>query len=351
MNKKKLYTAVLWLGILSIIGIGMNSSFAAEVYRPQVVAHRGASGYLPEHTLEAKAMGYGLGSDYLEQDVVMTKDGQLVVLHDLLLDTTTNVAEVFPDRARDDGRYYVTDFTLDELRTLRLTERFDHETKKPVFSGRFPDSPISYRIHTLEEEFYQLVGLNKSTGRNVKASVEVKEQQWFMDQGYDPLKATIEVMDKFGFNDPKSGVILQTFDYDSVVRARTELGWKGELLMSVSPNGQAHKKGDKERMAWLQTPEGIKEVSKYATIYSPWLSLMAVPNANGKGYKMSNIADLARKNGMEVHTWTLRRDSLDKGFNNFNEVLDVCFKELKVDAVVTDFPDVVIDYLEKNGMR
>lgn len=350
MNKKKLYAAVLWLGILSIIGMGMNSSFAAEVYRPQVAAHRGASGYLPEHTLEAKALGYALGADYIEQDVVMTKDGKLVVMHDVIVDTTTDVADVFPDRARDDGRYYVSDFTLDELRTLRLTERFDPKTKEPVFSGRFPDSPIAYRIPTLEEEFYQLVGLNKSTGRNVKAYVEVKEPYWFMDQGLDPLKATVELMDKFGFNTPDSGVILQIFDYEGVIRARTELGWKGELAMLVDPEGQAHK-GDKDRHAWLQTPEGIKEVSKYATIYAPWFSLIAVPNSSGKGYKISKIADQARKSGMDVHTWTLRRDSLAKGFNSFDEILDVCFKEVKVDGAFTDFPDVVIDYLEKNGMR
>lgn len=319
-------------------------------YRPQVAAHRGASGYLPEHTLEAKAFAYALGADYIEQDVVMSSDGRLVVMHDVILDTTSDVARKFPERARDDGRYYVCDFTYDELQTLYLTERFDHLTGKPVFSGRFPNSPIDYRIPSLEKEFYQLIGLNKSTGRNVKAYVEVKEPCWFLDQGLDALKATVDLMTAFGFNNMESGVILQIFDYESIIRARSELGWTGELAMLINPTGQNHK-DDKDRHAWLQTPEGIKELSQYATIYAPWISLMAVPDADGKGYSLSNIADLARENGMAVHTWTLRKDLLAKGFSSFDEILDVCFKQLRLDAAFTDFTDTVIDYLKANGLR
>ena len=131
-------------------------SASAADYRPEVTAHRGASGYLPEHTLPAKAMAYAMGVDYVEQDVVMTKDGKLMVMHDILVDTTTDVAKKFPDRHRKDGRYYSSDFTYDELRSLRVTERFDPKTGKAVFAGRFPDSPIAYQIPSLEEEFYQV---------------------------------------------------------------------------------------------------------------------------------------------------------------------------------------------------
>ena len=90
-----------------------------------VIAHRGASGYLPEHSLPAKAMAYAQGADYLEQDLVMTKDNELVVLHDHYLDRVTDVAERFPDRARKDGRYYAIDFTLPEIKSLKFTEGFD----------------------------------------------------------------------------------------------------------------------------------------------------------------------------------------------------------------------------------
>ena len=93
-----------------------------------VIAHRGASGYLPEHTLPAKAMAYAMHPDYLEQDVVLSKDDVPIVIHDIHLDAVTNVAELFPDRKRKDGRYYVIDYTFDELKTLRVVERFNLET-------------------------------------------------------------------------------------------------------------------------------------------------------------------------------------------------------------------------------
>ena len=105
-----------------------------------VVAHRGASGYLPEHTLASKAMAYAMGADYLEQDVVMTRDGALMVMHDLTLERTTDVEQRFPERAREDGHFYVVDFTLDELRQLRISEPtvvVDGETQ-PQYPTRFP---------------------------------------------------------------------------------------------------------------------------------------------------------------------------------------------------------------------
>ncbi len=102
-----------------------------------VIAHRGASGYLPEHTLEAKALAYGMGADYLEQDVVATRDDELVVIHDIHLDRVSNVAEKFPRRKRDDGRYYVRDFDLAEIRTLRAWERRNDDGISPVFRSAF----------------------------------------------------------------------------------------------------------------------------------------------------------------------------------------------------------------------
>ncbi|MBR5883113.1 MAG: glycerophosphodiester phosphodiesterase, partial [Mailhella sp.] len=91
-------------GLMMLMGLtGAVDAFAAE-YRPAVAAHRGACGYLPEHTLEAKAMAYAMNPDYIEQDVVMTKDNHLVVMHDYTLDANTDVAKKFPNRARANGR-------------------------------------------------------------------------------------------------------------------------------------------------------------------------------------------------------------------------------------------------------
>lgn len=318
--------------------------------KPQVAAHRGSSGYLPEHTLEAKAMAHAMGADLIEQDVVMTKDGVPVVVHDIYLDTVTDVAQRFPERKRADGRYYANDFTLPEIKSLRVTERFHHDTGKPYFEGRFPRTfDLDYRVPTLEEEFIQIQGLNKSRKMDTSVYVEVKEPAFFAEEGQDALKATIDLMTKYGYNTPDSKAILQIFDYEAVKRAR-ELGWKGPLAMLVTPNGQG-KKDDKARHAWLATDEGLKDVAQYATIYAPNFTMMAKANADGQGYTVNDLADRAHAAGMQVHSWTHRVDALPKGFKSSEEMLDVAFRQLKLDGLFSDFPDVVVEYLKRNGLR
>src|SRR5680860_1507634 len=113
-----------------------------------IIAHRGASGYLPEHTLAAKAMAYSMGADYLEQDIVMSKDNVPVVIHDIHLETVTDVAKKFPNRKRKDGKFYVIDFTFEELKQLNVSERFDPKTKKAVFPKRFPTFSSTFKLHS-----------------------------------------------------------------------------------------------------------------------------------------------------------------------------------------------------------
>ena len=119
--------------------------------RPVVIAHRGASGHAPEHTLAAKALAYTMRADYLEQDIVATADDALVVLHDIHIDRVTNVAERYPGRAREDGRFYVRDFTLAEIKTLTVHERTD-EHGQPVYPGRFHSTDEVFRVQTFAEE-------------------------------------------------------------------------------------------------------------------------------------------------------------------------------------------------------
>ncbi len=323
---------------------------AKDAYKPAVAAHRGASGYLPEHTIPAKTMAYALGPDFIEQDVIMTKDNVLMIMHDPQLDTTTDVAKKFPNRKRDDGKYYAVDFTYPEIMTLTVTERFDPKTGKAVFSGRFPvDSGIDFKVPTLEEELKLIQGLNKSTGKDVGVYVEVKEPAFYKREGKDITGAVIEMLDKYGYNSPNANSILQIFDFDAVKDARAK-GWKGDLAMLVTRSGQ-HLTDDKAVHEWLLTPEGIAEVSKYATIYAPWFSLMAVPNADGKGYKVNDLAETARKNGMKVHSWTHRSDSPFKGFDSSKQALDTAFKEIRLDGIFSDFPGDVVQYLHQEGLR
>jgi glycerophosphoryl diester phosphodiesterase len=323
---------------------------SAGDYRPKVAAHRGASAYLPEHTLEAKAMAYAMGVDFIEQDVVSTSDNVLVVLHDHTLETTTDVADKFPGRNRPDGSYYAIDFTLDEIKSLVVTERFDPKNGGAVFESRFPvNFSIDFRVPTLEEEILMVQGLNKSTGRNVGIYVEVKEPAFHEKEGKSIMKATIDMLSKYGYNEKNANAILQIFDFDAVKKSRA-LGWKGDLAMLVDMDGQMLI-DDKDVHKWLLTEEGVKEVSKYATIFAPWFSHLAVPTDDGKGYGRAPCIEWARDAGMKLHTWTYRADSLPKGFSSEKEVFDEAFKTIKVDGIFTDFPDHIVEYLKENGLR
>ncbi|HEX7236991.1 MAG TPA: glycerophosphodiester phosphodiesterase family protein, partial [Gammaproteobacteria bacterium] len=150
---------------------------------PIVIAHRGASGYLPEHTLAAKALAHGLGADYLEQDVVATRDSQLVVLHDLYLDDVTDVAQKFSGRHRQDGRHYVIDFDLAELETLTVFERRAPGTANAKYPARFPADTALFRIATLPQELELIRGLNRSTGRTAGIYSEIKDPEWHRRHG------------------------------------------------------------------------------------------------------------------------------------------------------------------------
>ena len=168
----------------------------AQPARPLVVAHRGASGYLPEHTLAAKAHAHALGADFLEQDIVLTKDDVPVVLHDVYLDAVTDVARRFPGRARPDGRHYALDFTLAELRQLEVRERVNLKTGEAQYPARYPSAaaPTGLRIPTLEEELTLVQALNRSTGRVAGIYPEIKAPRWHREQGRDPSRVILPVL-------------------------------------------------------------------------------------------------------------------------------------------------------------
>ena len=143
-----------------------------------VVAHRGASGYLPEHTLPSKVMAHAMNADYIEQDLVLSKDDIPIVIHDILLDDVTNVSEKYPNRKREDGKYYVIDFTFEELKKLEVTERFDSKTGLQIYPNRFPKGVSSFRLHSFQDEIELIQGLNKSTGKNIGIYPEIKKPKF-----------------------------------------------------------------------------------------------------------------------------------------------------------------------------
>ncbi|APR65273.1 glycerophosphoryl diester phosphodiesterase [Borrelia anserina Es] len=314
-----------------------NEKISMNKKPPLVIAHRGASGYLPEHILESKAYAYALGADYLEQDVVLTKDDIPIIMHDPEIDTTTNVAKLFPERARENGRYYAVDFTLDELKLLNVSERFDPETRKPIYPNRFPLNEYNFKIPTLEEEIQLIQGLNKSTGKNVGIYPEIKKPLWHKQQGKDISKIVIEILNKYGYKSKEDKFYLQTFDFDELKRIREELGYQGKLIMLIGENDWDEAPTDYE---YIKSEKGMEEVSKYADGIGPWIPQIIIDG------KITDLTRLAHKYNMEVHPYTFRIDELPSYVKDANELLDLLFNKAKIDGIFTDFTDTVVQFIK-----
>jgi glycerophosphoryl diester phosphodiesterase len=297
---------------------------------PLVIAHRGASGYLPEHTLPAKALAHGQGADYLEQDVVATRDGALLVFHDLYLDALTDVREQFPGRARPDGRHYCIDFDLAEIRRLRVRERRDPATGEPRFPGRFPAAAGAFGIVTLEEELAFVQALNRSTGRVAGIYPEIKEPAWHRRHGIDPGARLIETLAAFGYTRPSDPVFVQCFDPDELRRLRQELGVPLRLVQLVEADGPPL-----DAAVLAQLAETVDAIGAD-------LRLLL-----GSEQATTGLAGAAREAGLQVHAWTVRADQLPPGCASLDVLLERLCRDLRVDGIFTDFPDRVRAYCDR----
>jgi glycerophosphoryl diester phosphodiesterase len=321
------------------------SALAAEKV---VIAHRGASGYLPEHTIAAKAMAYAMGVDYIEQDVVMTKDDQLVILHDHYLDRVTDVQEKFPQRKREDGRYYVIDFTLDEIRSLEIVERysFDEEgTRVPVFPDRFPYAKSRFKVHTLAEEIELIQGLNKSTGGDVGIYPESKSPEFHLSEGKDLSAAMLKTLKHYGYTDKLSKVYFQTFEIEELKRVHDELLPLLEMDIKL-----VQLMGGEELYKDIITAEGLTELSTYADGIGPSMFMITETKDKGVTYKVTDLVKDAHAAGLEVHPYTFRADSfaIPQFAGSYEGLLDIFLNQIGVDGVFSDFPDKTVKFLETN---
>jgi glycerophosphoryl diester phosphodiesterase len=314
-------------------------SAAARAERPQapiVIAHRGASGYLPEHTLVAKSYAHALGADYLEQDVVLTKDDVPVVFHDLELEAVTDVEQVYPDRRRADGHWYVVDFTYAELQRLSLHERVQPGGGAPTWPARFRERGVALRIPSLAEELALVRGLNAATGREVGVYTEVKSPAWHRAQGKDPSPIVLRTLAEFGYRTRGDRAFVQCFDFDELRRLRTELKTDLKLVQLIGENAWAESATDYDR---LRTADGLREVARYADGIGPWIPQVVTWPADGGAPVHSALVRLAHDLGLVVHPYTLRIDQLPPGAPDADAAHRVLFDDAQVDGLFTDFPD------------
>ncbi|TWT56980.1 Glycerophosphoryl diester phosphodiesterase precursor [Thalassoglobus neptunius] len=312
----------------------------ARVRQVQVIAHRGASGYLPEHTLEAKAMAYAMGADYLEQDVVLSKDNIPVVLHDIHLDTVTDVAERFPDRKRSDGRFYAIDFLAEEIQSLRASERFHHKTGKAIFSGRFPPHTGTFQVPTLADEIELIQGLNKSTGRNVAIYPELKQPEFHHEEGRDLSKVVLDELARFGYTSKSSPVIVQCFDEMELRRVREDLNCELTLVQLFSAA-----KWMTQRDAVDERRKRLAVVAEYADGIGPSIDAIFLEDPLGGVPISSSLVVDAHAADLIVHPWTFRADAFPSMFQSFAQLHQAAVLA-GIDGVFSDFPDQSVMYFE-----
>ena len=318
--------------------------------RPIVIAHRGASGYLPEHTLAAKAMAHAMGADYIEQDVVLSRDGVPVILHDVYLESTTDVARRFPGRARADGRFYAMDFALDELRQLRVHERSstgESGEELAVYPDRFPLGPALFGIPTLAEEIDLIAGLDRSRGCRTGLYVELKGPNLHLQAGMDIAEIVLRVLAEKGYGERPEQVFLQCFDGATLRRLRHEIKTPLPLIQLIGENSWGE--DTTTNYDYLRSPEGLAEIAGYADGIGPWLNQIYLGKDHSGEVQLSNLVADARQHGLLVHPYTFRRDELPMGIDSFDELLDIFFRRAGVNGVFTDFPDLVAHYLQQSG--
>lgn len=329
---------------------------------PLVIAHRGASGYLPEHTLEAKTLAYAMKPDYIEQDVVMTKDDQLVMLHDHYLDRVTDVAERFPDRARDDGRYYAIDFTLAEIKSLRVTEGFNVDDKGNKVAGypdRFPMWKSSFTVPTFAEEIELIQGLNQTLGYDIGLYPEIKAPWFHRHEGKDISKAVLKVLKDYGYDSKDDKIYLQSFDPIELKRINDELlpAMNMDLKLvqliaytdwdeTMTYNGELAQPYSYD---WMFKSDGMEKVAAYADGIGPWKPMLVDDASTKDNIIIKPLMKQAKEAGLVVHPFTFRAepDRIAPYATSFENMLDVFYNTVKVDGVFTDYPDKAVKFLDK----
>lgn len=321
-------------------------SLAADKF---IIAHRGASGYMPENTSSSMVLAHALGAQFLEFDLVLTKDDEAVIIHDLYLDQLSDVAKKFPQRKREDGHYYVIDFTLNELKTLRMSEVFTQE-EKAKYPGRFPLKNSHFHISTLEEMIELIQGLNKTSGKNVGFFIEIKKPWFHAKEGKDIAKIVLEKLKKYDF---KEELYFSCFDLDTLKRIKYELLPQTKvplkLLFAIGHNEWKEtytlKDGRWEPFDYTPYLEGKKfdELSKIVVGVSPSFNDLLVQKKDK--ILANDFVKNAQKHGLKVITWTHRDDALPHWAKSSEDFFRTILFEIGADGIFTDFIDLGLKFL------
>jgi glycerophosphoryl diester phosphodiesterase len=346
---------------------------------PLVIGHRGAAGYLPEHTLPGYALAIKLGADYVEPDLVSTRDGHLIARHEPNIGGTTNVSShpEFADRKTTkmvDGvpvtDWFASDFTLAEIRTLRAVQPMADRPQR--FNGR-------YRIPTLEQVIALVKRYSRRYHRRIGIYPETKHPTFHKSLGLALERPLVRILDRAGWSKRRSPVFIQSFEQSNLKQLNRMTDVRLVQLIDandVNPDGSLDytapydrpydwtASGDPELLArtfgYLTTNAGLREVARYADGIGPWKVYInsteaadlngdgVVGDENGDGLvneadrrliAPTDLVDRAHARGLLVHPYTFRNEqrylASDYDGNPLNEYLH--FYELGVDGLFSDF--------------
>ncbi|GAB4135066.1 MAG: glycerophosphodiester phosphodiesterase [Rhodothalassiaceae bacterium] len=293
--------------------------------RPIVIAHRGASGALPEHTLEGYRLAIELGADYIEPDLVLSRDGVLVARHDYYLSASTDIAAhpEFADRKRKiEGRedWFVEDFTLAELRTLRARQ---------AFPGRDSSYDGLYLIPTFEEILDLIDDMARRTGRQVGVYPETKHPAHYKALGLDFVPPLLAALRAHGFEGRDSPVFIQSFEPDILREIAARADYR--LIMLLFP----------QREIDATAPEGVPQVALEEVagiVYGVGPSKDLLIDAAGQD---RGFVARAHELGLAVHVWTMRDDRIAPPFATIRSEYRRLFS-LGVDGFFSDFPGTAV---------
>lgn len=334
---------------LAVLALAVATPALADT--PIIIAHRGASGERPEHTLAAYELGIDQGADYIEPDLVVTKDGVLVARHETEISETTDVAarEEFADRRRSktvDGQlisgFFAEDFTLAELRTLRAKERIPGlRPQNARFDGL-------YQVPTLEEIVSLVRAKETEVERQIGIYPELKHSEFLLqEEGIDTVDLLLLELKRLGVT-AEDPVFIQSFEVGPLQRLNQRSAFR--LVQLVSTEGGPADEPEM-RYADMVTPSGLAEIATYADAVGANIGL--VLDAAGQATPL--IAD-AQAAGLLVHAWTLRKENAflpaalrigdsEAGTGN-SAALFALLRKAGVEGVFTDDPALAVAALE-----
>jgi len=319
---------------------------AAAQVRPIVIGHRGASGYRPEHTLAAYDLAIAQGADFVEPDLVMTRDGQLMARHENEIGGTTDVASRPEFAGRKVTRlvdgvpvtgWFTEDFTLAELKMLRAVERIPKVRPASTrFDGRF-------EIATLREIIELVRRREAETGRAIGIYPEIKHGSYFAKIGLPMERALVNVLHASGYKSQPERVFIQSFEVGTLrtLRVLTAL----PLTQLIEPGSSPYdlrSAGSTVTFNDMATPAGLAEIAMYADAVGAGKFFVIPRDPSGNLMNPTTFVADAHRAGLRVHVWTMRTEEqfLPANLKGDAKAEFAAYLAAGVDGVFTDQPDV-----------